>query len=79
MAMPSIVAGIRTVTLRRSKTPHQALSATTSITIMIGSMIAAASSGGMTSDINGMPRAEMPPPKPPFAKPTMRTAGIAAA
>jgi hypothetical protein len=62
-------------TLRRSQTPRQASRATMSITIRIGSMIAAASIGGTTSAISGTPSMETPP-RPPFDTPTTITAGM---
>jgi hypothetical protein len=45
----------------------------------IGSMIAAAWIGDMTSDIKGTPTKPMAPPKPPLERPARMTAGRAAA
>ena len=42
-------------------------------------MIAAASTAGIASAMIGTPSTDTPPPKPPFAKPTMITAGTATA
>jgi hypothetical protein len=50
-----------------------------SMTIRIGSMIAAALIGETTSAISGRPISAMAPPKPPFDRPTKMTAGMAAA
>jgi hypothetical protein len=47
-----------------------------SMTMRIGSMIAAACTGDMVSAISGTPTSAIAPPKPPFDMPTSITAGI---
>ncbi len=49
-----------------------------SMTIRIGSMIAAALTGEVTRAIIGTPIKAMAPPSPPFDRPTKMTAGMAA-
>ena len=66
-------------TLRRSQTPRQAMSATTSMTIMIGSMIAAASSGGIDQRHQRHAEDGDAAAEAALRQPTMMTAGIAAA
>jgi len=45
----------------------------------IGSNIAAAWIGGMTSDMSGVPISAMAPPNPPLESPIRMTAGMATA
>ena len=62
---------------RRSKVPRQATRPTMSMATSTGSMIAAAVTGEMTTAMRGTPTSVSAPPKPPLARPTRSTAGIA--
>jgi hypothetical protein len=79
MPMPTMPAGNMILSVFGSKTPRQVHRLTISMTIRIGSMIAAALIGETTSAISGRPISAMAPPKPPFDRPTKMTAGMAAA
>jgi hypothetical protein len=76
--MPTAEEGRRIARLRPSQSRRNDHTVTTSWTIRIGSMIAAACTGDTTSAISGSDSSPMPE-KPPFDSPMSVTAGIAAA
>jgi len=72
--MPIIAAGTMIFNTSRSRQCRQIHRLTPSIINRIGSRTAAASTGGMTSDITGTPISAKAPPNPPFDSPTNATA-----
>jgi hypothetical protein len=79
MAIPSNAPGNMMTRVLLSLLPRQVHKETMSMTIRIGSRMAAAWTGEIASAISGTPSNAMAPPKPPLDRPTMITAGMAAA
>ncbi len=79
MSVPITAPGIIVRRIVASQRFHHTRNANTSINSRIGSMIAAALTGAIVSDISGTPTMPTPPPRPPFAMPTISTATIAQA
>ncbi len=78
MAMPASAPGSSIFRSVRSLWWRQVQSATPSITMRIGSRMAAACTGGTAMASSGTPMRASASPMPPFVSPTRRTAGMAA-
>ena len=77
--VPRNDAGSRMRRFVQSHRRQYALSANASMTNKIGRRIAAACAGLIVIVIRGTPITAMPPPRPPLAIPTIKTASVAVA
>jgi len=79
MAMPASAPGTMIISVVLSLWLRQLHRLTISMTMRIGSRIAAACTGEIAKAISGTPSSAMAPPKPPLESPTRITAGMAVA